>query len=283
MRLSIKCALSALTEAGLRVVIAFRKGILGSGYAGHEDDLTELALLYRAQGKQEKAEATWSAALSIARGKGKHVPANLGMQQVIHGVHRFQTRVFPRERKRYERLSHGQCPEVLFITCSDSRIDTYHITQMHPGELFVLRNAGNIVPVSGTTASGGEEASIEFAVNGLGVKDIIVCGHSHCGAMRGLLHPQSLADLPAVAAWLSHAAEATRKAVHEKHGLLGDEELLQATVEQNVLVQMQHLRSHPAVAEKIASGQLQLHGWVYKIETGEVLCYDNADSRWRKL
>ena len=136
------------------------------------------------------------------------------MQKLIHGLHRFQTDVFSDRRAFFEQLAKGQAPEVLLITCSDSRIDPSLLTQTDPGELFILRNAGNIVPPHGA-ANGGEGATIEFAVAGLGIKDIIICGHSHCGAMKGLLEPDQLATMPTVASWLSHA-ETTRRIAQEK-------------------------------------------------------------------
>lgn len=169
-------------------------------------------------------------------------------------------------------MAKGQNPETLFITCSDSRIDPNLLTRSKPGELFLLRNAGNIVPPHGA-AGGGEAATIEFAVAGLGVKDIIVCGHSHCGAMGGLLDPEQVEDLPAVAGWLSHA-ETTRRIVTENYGHLPDAEPLTAAIEENVLVRLEHPRTLPAVASRLVRGGLHLHGWVYKIETGEVFAYD---------
>ena len=131
------------------------------------------------------------------------------MQKLIQGLHHFQTTLFGSQRELFEHLAKGQSPEVLFITCSDSRIAPNLLTQSEPGELFVLRNAGNIVPPYGAV-QGGEAATIEFAVAGLGVKDIIVCGHSHCGAMKGLLEPPPCRDFPALTQWLSHA-ESTRR------------------------------------------------------------------------
>ncbi len=178
----------------------------------------------------------------------------------------------------FERLSEGQSPETLFITCSDSRIDPNLLTRSKPGELFILRNAGNIVPPHGA-ANGGEAATIEFAVAALGVKDIIICGHSHCGAMRGLLEPSSVANLPAVSSWLSHA-ETTRRIVQDNYQHLHDDKLLTATVEENVLVQLENLRTLPAVASRIVRGDLRLHGWVYKIETGEVFGYQPQSGQY---
>src|SRR5262245_31138611 len=131
------------------------------------------------------------------------------MQKLVQGIHQFQKTYFSSERKLFERLAKEQNPEALFITCSDSRISTGLLTQTNPGDLFVLRNAGNIIPAYGSPNS-GTAATIEFAVAGLGIKDIVVCGHSHCGAMKGLLNPELLRDMPAVTQWLSHA-ESTRR------------------------------------------------------------------------
>ncbi len=194
------------------------------------------------------------------------------MQKLIEGIHRFQAETFRPLRGLFEQLSRGQNPETLFITCSDSRIDPNLLTRSRPGDLFILRNAGNIVPPHGA-ATGGEAATIEFAVAGLGVRDVIVCGHSHCGAMKGLLEPEAVAHLPAVAAWLAHA-ETTRRIVRENYAHLDGDRLLTATVEENVLVQLENLRTLPAVAARLKRGDLHLHGWVYKIETGEVFAYD---------
>ena len=194
------------------------------------------------------------------------------MQKLVQGIHHFQANIFRSQRELFERLAVGQQPETLFITCSDSRINPNLITQTDPGELFILRNAGNIVPLYGA-AAGGEAATVEFAVHALGVKDIIVCGHSHCGAMTALLQSEQLAELPALGNWLSHA-EATRRIMKEKYRHLEGPPLVTATVEENVLVQLEHLRTHPTVAAGIARGDLKLHGWVYKIETGEVFAYD---------
>src|SRR3989338_7292856 len=127
------------------------------------------------------------------------------MEKLIRGIHTFQHDYFTSQQELFERLAKGQAPETLFITCSDSRINPNLLTQTQPGELFIIRNAGNIVPAHGSGVS-GEGATIEYAVAALGVKDIIICGHSHCGAMAGLLAPESLADLPQMRNWLQHAA-----------------------------------------------------------------------------
>ncbi len=115
------------------------------------------------------------------------------MKKLLQGLEKFQSGYFDEHRQLFEQLSHGQKPRILFITCSDSRIDPNLITQAEVGELFVIRNAGNIIPPYGAT-NGGEGASIEYAINALGIEQVIICGHSHCGAMKGLLKLQSLAD-----------------------------------------------------------------------------------------
>lgn len=203
------------------------------------------------------------------------------MQKLIQGLHRFQENIFSSQRELFERLAQGQTPDALFITCSDSRINPNLITQTAPGELFILRNAGNIIPPHGA-ANSGEAATVEYAVAALGVKDIIVCGHSHCGAMSGLLQPESLQELPLVQSWLSHA-EATRRIITENYSHLSGLPLLTATVEENVLVQLENLRTHPCVAAAIRAGALNLHGWVYKIETGEVFAYHPEQEQFQPL
>ena len=203
------------------------------------------------------------------------------MQKLIQGIHQFQGKSFLPLQGLFEQLAKGQNPETLFITCSDSRIDPSLLTQAKPGDLFILRNAGNIVPPHGA-GNGGEAATIEFAVAALGVKDIIICGHSHCGAMQGLLKPEQVASLPAVSSWLSHA-EKTRRIMRDNYAHLQGERLLTATIEENVLVQLENLRTLPAVGSRLVRGDLHLHGWVYKIETGEVFAYDVENAQFVKL
>jgi carbonic anhydrase len=203
------------------------------------------------------------------------------MQKLIEGLHYFHDNVFRSQRELFENLAQAQRPEVLFITCSDSRIVPNLLTQTGPGELFIMRNAGNIIPPYGASV-GGESATIEYAVAVLGVRDIIVCGHSLCGAMRALHDPQSVAELPAVRKWLSHA-EATRRIVRENYAHLEGPALLSATVEENVLVQLENLRTHPSVAARLSRGNLHLHGWVYKIETGNVFSYDHKAGQFLSI
>ncbi|MCP3103396.1 carbonic anhydrase [Myxococcus sp. K15C18031901] len=194
------------------------------------------------------------------------------MEKLIPGLHHFQTEIFRSKQELYSRLAEAQSPEVLFITCSDSRVLPNELTGAGPGELFIVRNAGNIVPPHGT-ANNGEAATIEYAVAALGVRHIIVCGHTRCGAMQGLLEPDKLARLPAMREWLRHA-EATQRIIEENYRHLSGPPLLDAAVEENVLVQMEHLRTLPTVAAALARRQLNLYAWVYQLEDGSVHAYD---------
>lgn len=203
------------------------------------------------------------------------------MQHLIKGIHKFENEVFDSKIELFKRLEKGQNPEVLFITCSDSRINPNLITQTEPGDLFIIRNAGNIIPAYGNQVS-GEMAAIEFALDGLGVKDIIVCGHSHCGAMLGLLKPQTLENLPAMRSWLLNA-ETTKRIVFDHYKHLEGDELLMATIEENVLMQIEHLKTHPAVATRLARNEIRLHAWVYKFETGKIFKYEQASGQYVQL
>ena len=195
------------------------------------------------------------------------------MDKIVRGVQTFQQDVFRSQQQLFDQLAGGQSPEALFITCSDSRIDPCLVTQTQPGDIFVLRNAGNIVPAYGAS-NGGEAAAVEYAVAALGVKHVVVCGHSLCGAMQGLLNPESLATLPTVAAWLEHAAS-TRQIVHEKYSELSGADLITATVRTNVLAQLDNLKTHPSVAAKLTSGDLNLHAWVYTFEAGQIHAFNS--------
>lgn len=182
----------------------------------------------------------------------------------------FQKEVYPQKKALFEKLSKGQAPEALFITCSDSRIETAMITQTNPGELFICRNAGNIVPPH-TTHTGGMTASIEFAVAALEVSHIVICGHTGCGAMKGAMNPEGLTKLPHVKEWLSYS-KAAIDIVNETAPaeVIDDEKRMKLLLEHNVILQLQHLKTHPSVAVRLAKGNLELHGWVYDIKTGEI-------------
>ena len=203
------------------------------------------------------------------------------MQRLVKGLHTFQSQVFSSHKELFERLEKGQTPETLFITCSDSRIDPNLITQTGPGELFIVRNVGNLIARYDEHV-GSTAAAIEFAVAALQVKNIIVCGHSNCGAMKAVLEPESIEELPAMKAWMGHAKE-TGRLVRENYGHLEGEAQLTATVEENVLVQLENLRTHPSVSAAMGKAGLKVHGWVYKIQTGEVFAYDAAQAQFLPL
>jgi carbonic anhydrase len=192
------------------------------------------------------------------------------LEQLKAGVRQFQTDVYPEHAEMYRKAaSEPQEPHTLFVACADSRIDPELITQSGPGELFVLRNIGNLIPAFGEMM-GGVSAVVEYAVSLLKVRHIVVCGHADCGAMKGLLQPDSLTALPAVKNWLKNAATAmsVAEALGEEHE--SQATLMRRVTEQNVLLQIQHLRTHPSVAASMAREELTISGWVYEIGTGEV-------------
>lgn len=195
------------------------------------------------------------------------------MKELIRGLREFKASYFSSHQDLFEQLAHGQKPRVLFITCSDSRIVPNLITQTEPGEIFVIRNAGNIIPPFGA-ANGGEGAAVEYAIHALGIEQIIVCGHSHCGAMKGLLQLGSLEEeMPLVYDWLKHA-EATRRLVKENYQGFSKDELLEITTAENVLTQIENLRTYPVIRSRLYQDKLSIYGWIYLIETGEILAYD---------
>jgi carbonic anhydrase len=196
------------------------------------------------------------------------------MTKIIDGVRIFQENVFSTKEELFHRLGKGQSPLVLFITCSDSRVNPNLLTQTEPGELFILRNAGNLVPPHGA-GPGGEEATVEYAVTHLKVRHLVVCGHSGCGAVNGLLHPQALASMPAVAHWLEHARPVAEELGRSEEKLT-EEERLRMAIEKNVLLQVEHLKTYPTVSAAVAAGKVQLHAWVYRFETGEVQAFDSS-------
>ncbi|MSO21178.1 MAG: carbonic anhydrase [Acidobacteria bacterium] len=197
------------------------------------------------------------------------------MGKILEGVAQFQRQVFPQHKELFETLATRQRPDALFITCSDSRIDPCLLTQTKPGALFICRVIGNIVPPY-PDAVGGVSATVEFAAGVLRVPDIIVCGHTDCGVMRGALNPTGLEEYPTVQAWLRYAQV-------EQHVAEPSPELILAETERNVITQLNNLRSHPAVAARLAQGDLALHGWVYDIGPGSVTAYDAAQRKFLPL
>jgi carbonic anhydrase len=203
------------------------------------------------------------------------------MEKLVGGFKKFRTEVFDAKKHLFNQLAKSQQPHALFITCSDSRLDPCLLTQTEPGELFILRNAGNLVPSYGSNV-GGTTATIEFAVGVLGIRDVIVCGHTDCGVMKAILDPSLVEDFPSVKEWLLEA-EATRRVIKENYAHLKGEDLLIATIQENVRIQLNHLRTHPLVASKLRGGKIALHGWVYSIPTGDMWAYDYKSDRFASL
>ena len=206
--------------------------------------------------------------------------AQEALDHIIGGVKRFREEIYPQQRELFEKLAFEQKPRAMFITCADSRIIPELITQSSPGDLFVTRNVGNVVPPYGQML-GGVSTAIEFAVVALGVQHIIICGHSDCGAMKAVLDPAPLQRMPTVKAWLRHA-EVARHVVEENCGC-ANEHTLGILTEENVVAQLDHLRTHPSVAARLASGQLFIHGWVYDIETSAIRAYDAERGEFRLI
>ncbi|OKJ16252.1 carbonic anhydrase [Kitasatospora sp. CB01950] len=183
------------------------------------------------------------------------------MQDITDGVARFQRDVFPAKRDLFARLATHHTPDTLFIGCSDARVVPELITGTEPGELFVVRTAGNLVPAY-TPGADGISASIEYAVAVLEVRDVIVCGHSACGAMTALAEGRDLTAAPAVASWLRHADASVARTAADGG--------VPALVRANVLAQLANLATHPSVARALAAHRVALHGWVYDIPTGRI-------------
>ncbi|MFF2511794.1 carbonic anhydrase [Streptomyces sp. NPDC058086] len=197
------------------------------------------------------------------------------MKDLARGFRRFRRDVFPAQAALFARLATTHQPDVLFVGCADSRVIPELITQRGPGDMFVIRTAGNLVPSydSYDSCADGVTASIEYAVGVLGVTDVIVCGHSDCGAMTALACENGLDGLPAMATWLRHA-EAPKARLHATRGCTSTDRV-NALVRDNVMRQLANLQTHPAVAQALAQNTMTLHGWVYDIASG---CIDELDA-----
>ena len=186
------------------------------------------------------------------------------------GIRRFRMEVYPEQEQTYRKaVSEPQRPHALFVTCADSRIDPELITQSGTGDIFVMRNIGNLVPAYGEML-GGVSAVVEYAVTGLKVQHVVICGHSDCGAMKALVRPDSLEEMPAVTNWMKNAAAAMSVAKSMMKPEERPSEFVRRLTEENVLLQLQHLRTHPSVAGAMAREELTISGWVYDIGRGEV-------------
>jgi carbonic anhydrase len=208
------------------------------------------------------------------------------MQRLIEGVHKFRAGEFGSYRRLFRKLSQeGQNPHTLFITCSDSRVLAELITHSQPGDLFVVKNIGNIVPpASATGDTNSTAAAIEFAVETLRVSDIVICGHSQCGAIAALLDERPVSNLtPHLRDWLRLAAP-VRETLKKDYAHLADPAArANAAAEENVLFGLDNLHSYPCVQDRLMDGSLRLHGWFFKISTAELFAYDPETRQFSPL
>ena len=202
------------------------------------------------------------------------------MKDIIDGFLKFQKEAYPERVKLFKDLASQQSPRALFISCSDSRLVPELVTQREPGDLFVIRNAGNIVPSYGPEP-GGVSASVEYAVAALQVSDIVICGHSDCGAMTAIATCKCLDHMPAVAGWLRYADSA--RVVNEARNHFGPQAKVEAMVRENVIAQLANIQTHPSVRLALEEGRVTLHGWIYDIESGLIDAFDGSTGTFVSL
>jgi carbonic anhydrase len=204
------------------------------------------------------------------------------MKKLIKGLHKFQKEVFPIQKNFFQNLAKGQEPEILFITCSDSRINPHLVTSADPGDLFILRNAGNIIPPYSNNAS-GEAATIEFAVGQLKVKDIIICGHSYCGAIEATFNLNKITNQPILKSWLENNILPTLNLVNKNYQNLDRESLLDILLQEHILQQIENLKTYPIINQAIADNKLSLHAWIYKFEDGDIYSYNSQEGQFENI
>jgi carbonic anhydrase len=192
------------------------------------------------------------------------------MKKLVKGILEFRQKLLPQYRENFAHLALGQSPDTLFIACSDSRVVPNLFASTNPGDLFVIRNVGNLIPTFNSPSSNGEAAAIEFALTNLPIENIIVCGHSECAAMKAVALGVDQSDEPHLKAWLSHCRCSLSPSEKETVSLSPHNILSQ----KNVLEQMEHLKTYPLVQEKIKNNSLQIHGWYFDIATGDVYAYE---------
>lgn len=202
------------------------------------------------------------------------------MKEIIEGFLKFQKNAFPERVKLFKNLANQQSPRALFISCSDSRLVPELVTQREPGDLFVIRNAGNIVPSYGPEP-GGVSASVEYAVAALRVNDIVICGHSDCGAMTAVATCKCLDHMPAVSSWLRYADSA--RVVNESRLHADQSAKVAAMVRENVIAQLANIQTHPSVRLALEEGRVTLHGWIYDIESGRIDAFDGTRGSFLSL
>ncbi len=203
------------------------------------------------------------------------------LTKILVGVATFHSDVYPAQRAMFESLKRKQEPIALFITCADSRVVPNLFTQTGPGDLFTVRNPGNLVPPY-SEFIGGVSASVEYAMLVLKVPLVIICGHTDCGVMQGLLHSENVRGLPAVQDWMRCASE-PRHRVMRDHAGATEQEKLRLLTEYNVLSQVENLETHPSVHSRIKSGEVDVRGWVYDIGDGSIWAADSDSGKFEIL
>ncbi|MDX9714826.1 MAG: carbonic anhydrase [Dissulfurispiraceae bacterium] len=199
------------------------------------------------------------------------------MEKLYKGIHEFRKAFFKEEEELFRGLSHLQSPEVLFITCADSRIDPNLVTQSRPGDIFIIRNIGNVVPpYDAIRDKNSVAAAIEFSVLKLQISDIIICGHSNCGAVKSLYENDDyFAEAPHLHEWLELVRPAA-DIVSRFYPAIDESEKINAAEKENILLQLNNIQTYPFVRERLESGRLFLHGWYYEIGTGCMYVYNPA-------
>jgi carbonic anhydrase len=200
------------------------------------------------------------------------------MQRLIDGHKQFLSDIFPKRKSQFRLLADRQAPEWLFITCADSRVLPDLFLGTGPGDLFISRIVGNVVPVASQDVD-GVAATIEYAVEVLRVRDVIICGHSDCGAMKAALGHTALEGLPMAERWLHHV-EAAFEYRQPMNPADGDSAELASLIRGNVVAQLHNLRAQPSVTRAMAQGRLRVHGWYYDILTGRIEEYDEQEKRF---
>ncbi len=201
------------------------------------------------------------------------------MKKLVRGIVEFRNKIQPGDRDTFAKLALGQSPDTLFVACSDSRVAPNVFASTEPGDMFVVRNVGNLIPECGeagvSESDESEAAAIEFALLSLRVRNIIVCGHSECGAMHAICQGRYTVKAPHLRSWLRHGEPALARAEKytgpaaqlKKHNLIS---------QQNVLLQLEHLMTYPLIQQRVADGNLQLHGWWFDIAHADVYSYDKS-------
>jgi len=204
------------------------------------------------------------------------------MKKLVKGIVEFRKNILPQYRDTFVKLSSGQSPDTLFVACSDSRVVPNLFASTDPGDLYVVRNVGNLIPPcndGGVSADKSTAAAIEFAIENLNISDIIICGHSECGAMQSLIAGRENIAPPNLCAWLTHGENALRL-LEKNKGFAPELELHNRLSQLNVLQQIENLKTYPLIKTRIANNQLKLHGWWFELKHADVYAYETVENKF---